>query len=113
MVHGRHPDEGSFSSSDPTLDAVFGLLRDSALYGVQEQFVDTPTREKGQFLADAVNISYATMALFGEHAYTAQALREFGWSAGPLLDRPARTAAATTRSTPTATGSGTSPIFRS
>ncbi|MEV7134243.1 family 78 glycoside hydrolase catalytic domain [Arthrobacter sp. NPDC093128] len=81
VVHGRHPQEGSFSSSDPTLDAVFGLLRDSALYGVQEQFVDTPTREKGQFLADAVNISYATMALFGEHAYTAQALREFGWSA--------------------------------
>lgn len=81
VVHGRHPDEGSFSSSDPTLDSVFGLLRDSALHGIQEQFVDTPTREKGQFLADAVNISYATMALFGEHAYTAQALREFGWSA--------------------------------
>lgn len=81
VVHGGHPAEGSFSSSDPTLDAVFALLRDSALYGVREQFVDTPTREKGQFLADAVNISYATMALFGEHAYTAQALREFGWSA--------------------------------
>ncbi len=82
VVHGSHPQDGTFTSSDSTLDAVFGLLRDSALYGVQEQFVDTPTREKGQFLADAVNISYATMALFGEHAYTAQALREFGWSAG-------------------------------
>lgn len=81
VVRGHHPGEGSFSSSDPTLDAVFRLLRDSALYGVQEQFVDTPTREKGQFLADAANISYATMALFGEHAYTAQALREFSWSA--------------------------------
>ena len=81
VVHGRHPGEGTFSSSDSTLNDVFRLLRDSALYGVQEQFVDTPTREKGQFLADAVNISYATMSLFGEHAYTAQALREFGWSA--------------------------------
>lgn len=81
VIHGHHPGQGSFASSDPTLDKVFGLLRDSALHGVQEQFVDTPTREKGQFLADAVNISYATMALFGEHAYTAQALREFGWSA--------------------------------
>ncbi|MDQ0824359.1 alpha-L-rhamnosidase [Arthrobacter sp. B2I5] len=80
-VHAGHPGEGSFSSSDPVLDSVFGLLRDSALYGVQEQFVDTPTREKGQFLADAANISYATMALFGEHAFTAQALREFAWSA--------------------------------
>ncbi|MCU1565883.1 MAG: alpha-L-rhamnosidase, partial [Pseudarthrobacter sp.] len=81
VVHGKHPAEGRFSSSDDTLNAVFRLLRDSALYGVQERFVDTPTREKGQFLADAVNISYATMSLFGEHAYTAQALREFGWSA--------------------------------
>lgn len=80
-VYGSHPGEGSFASSDPALDGVFGLLRDSALYGVQEQFVDTPTREKGQFLADAANISYATMALFGEHAFTAQALREFAWSA--------------------------------
>ncbi|MDJ0455665.1 family 78 glycoside hydrolase catalytic domain [Arthrobacter sp. NQ7] len=80
-VHGSHPGEGSFNSSDPALDAVFRLLRDSALYGVQEQFVDTPTREKGQFLADAANISYATMALFGERSYTAQALREFAWSA--------------------------------
>jgi alpha-L-rhamnosidase len=81
LVHGHHPAEGSFTCSDEALNAVFTLLRDSALYGVQEQFVDTPTREKGQFLADAVNISYATMALFGEHAYTAQALREFAWSA--------------------------------
>lgn len=63
------------------LDAVFTLLRDSALYGAQEQFVDTPTREKGQFLGDAVNISYATMALFGERNLTAQALREFAASA--------------------------------
>ncbi|MGX5717439.1 family 78 glycoside hydrolase catalytic domain [Arthrobacter sp. MAHUQ-56] len=85
-VHASHPGEGSFRSSDPVLDAVFELLRDSALYGVQEQFVDTPTREKGQFLADAANISFATMALFGEHAFTAQALREFGWSARRYWD---------------------------
>ena len=85
VVYSDHPGsgqrEGSFSSSDPALNAVFTLLRDSALYGVQEQFVDTPTREKGQFLGDAVNISYATMALFGERNLTAQALREFAASA--------------------------------
>ncbi|MGZ4662974.1 MAG: family 78 glycoside hydrolase catalytic domain, partial [Arthrobacter sp.] len=81
VVHAGHPAEGSFHSSDPALDAVFALLRDSARLGVQEQFVDTPTREKGQFLGDAVNISYATMALFGERNYTAQALREFAASA--------------------------------
>ncbi|MFE4197191.1 family 78 glycoside hydrolase catalytic domain [Paenarthrobacter sp. NPDC056912] len=81
VINAEHPGEGSFRSSDPMLNRVFTLLRDSALFGVQEQFVDTPTREKGQFLGDAVNISYATMALFGERQFTAKALREFAGSA--------------------------------
>ncbi|TKG65277.1 hypothetical protein FCN18_27620 [Prauserella endophytica] len=34
-------------SSDPGVDAAFDLMRRSALYGSQEQFLDTPTREKG------------------------------------------------------------------
>jgi hypothetical protein len=50
-----------FTSSDTTLNAVFDLVQRSALYSMQQQFVDTPTREKGQFLQDAVNESYATM----------------------------------------------------
>jgi alpha-L-rhamnosidase len=88
VVHAQHPAEGSFRSSDATLNRVFKLLRDSALLGVQEQFVDTPTREKGQFLGDAVNISYATMALFGERHFTAKALREFAASAKRYWDSP-------------------------
>ncbi|MFF5084615.1 alpha-L-rhamnosidase N-terminal domain-containing protein [Actinoplanes sp. NPDC000266] len=67
----------SFTSDDPTLNAVWQLVQRSALYSVQEQFVDTPTREKGQFLADAANISYATMQGFGERAATRKAIREF------------------------------------
>ncbi|WP_458108700.1 glycoside hydrolase family 78 protein [Arthrobacter sp. R3-55] len=88
IIHAEHPAEGSFHSSDETLNRVFTLLRDSALFGVQEQFVDTPTREKGQFLGDAVNISYATMALFGERHFTAKALREFAGSAKRYWDSP-------------------------
>ncbi|WP_159707157.1 family 78 glycoside hydrolase catalytic domain [Arthrobacter sp. 18067] len=88
VIHAQHPAEGSFHSSDETLNRVFALLRDSALFGVQEQFVDTPTREKGQFLGDAVNISYATMALFGERHFTAKALREFAGSAQRYWDSP-------------------------
>ncbi len=88
VIHAGHPSEGSFHSSDHTLNRVFTLLRDSALFGAQEQFVDTPTREKGQFLGDAVNISYATMALFGERHFTAKALREFAGSAKRYWDSP-------------------------
>ncbi|GGO68291.1 family 78 glycoside hydrolase catalytic domain [Nocardioides deserti] len=80
--------EATFSSSDPTLDAVWDMMQRSALWSVQEQFVDTPTREKGQFLGDAANISYATMQGFGERTATRQAIREFlqsqqrFWSSG-------------------------------
>ncbi|MFG2053165.1 family 78 glycoside hydrolase catalytic domain [Micromonospora sp. NPDC048930] len=79
VVHTDVPagQEATFSSSDATLDAVWTMLKRSALYSVQEGFVDTPTREKGQFLGDAANISYATMSAFGERDATQQAIREF------------------------------------
>ena len=67
----------TFTSSDATVNAVFALAQRSALYSMQQQFVDTPTREKGQFLGDAVNDSYATMLGLGERSLTRKALREF------------------------------------
>jgi alpha-L-rhamnosidase len=66
-----------FESSDATLNAVFALVQRSALYSVQQQFVDTPTREKGQFLGDAANISWATMMAWQERDATQKAILEF------------------------------------
>jgi alpha-L-rhamnosidase len=90
VEHTDAPSDGAaeFSSSDQTLDAVWDLLRRSALYGVQHQFVDTPTREKGQFLGDAADISFATMSAWFERDATQKALREFAnsqlryWTSG-------------------------------
>jgi alpha-L-rhamnosidase len=70
----------TFRSSDPTLDAVFELAVHSARYGSQEHFVDTPTREQGQFTYDAYQISRAAMRAFGERDLTQRALREFAQS---------------------------------
>ena len=70
-------DAAKFASSDPTLDEVFALVQRSALYAAQEQFLDTPTREKGQFLGDTVNDSFATMAGSRERNTTQKAIREF------------------------------------
>jgi len=67
----------TFESSNPALNAVFELVQHSALHSAAYQFVDTPTREKGQFLADAINISFATMAGYLERDMTQQALVEF------------------------------------
>jgi alpha-L-rhamnosidase len=70
----------TFESSDATLNDVFELLQHSALHSAAYQFVDTPTREKGQFLGDAANISSATMLSAFERDITQQALREFAAS---------------------------------
>ena len=80
--HSAMPDDhaATFTSSDPQLDAVWALTRRSALYASQEQFVDTPTREKGQFLLDAYDDSQATTRAFGEQNLTWQALRDFARS---------------------------------
>ena len=66
-----------FSSSDATVNAVFDLMQRSVLYSMQQQFLDTPTREKGQFLQDAVNESYASLVGLGERSVTRKAIREF------------------------------------
>jgi len=52
VEHSDSPPQyaATFTSSDATVNAVFALVQRSALYSMQQQFVDTPTREKGQFL---------------------------------------------------------------
>jgi alpha-L-rhamnosidase len=50
------------------------------LYDTQEQFLDTPTREKGPFLTDAYDVSQAAMAAFGDRKVTAQMLDDFARS---------------------------------
>jgi alpha-L-rhamnosidase len=80
--HAAMPDDhaAAFVSTDSKLDAVWALTRRSALYASQEQFVDTPTREKGQFLLDSYDDSQATTRAFGEQNLTWQALRDFARS---------------------------------
>jgi len=77
--HNEVPDRhaATFESDDETVDDVFEMARHSALYGSQEQFIDTPTREKGQFLMDGFNISRVTTHAFGERRLSRQAIREF------------------------------------
>jgi alpha-L-rhamnosidase len=80
--HTQVPDEhaATFSSSEPTVDAVFDLARHSALFCMQEQFVDTPTREKGPWLWDGFNESRTAMGAFGDQNMTRKSLLEFAAS---------------------------------
>ncbi len=70
----------SFSSDQPGVDSVFDLGAHSALFTAQEQFLDTPTREKGPWLFDGFNESRTAMAAFGEQNLTRKSLLEFAQS---------------------------------
>ncbi|MGD0747021.1 MAG: family 78 glycoside hydrolase catalytic domain [Acidimicrobiales bacterium] len=76
--HAAMPDVplATFSSDSRMLNAVWRLTARSCLYCSHEQFVDTPTREKGQFLWDAANESEAVMRAYGDQNMTWQALRD-------------------------------------
>jgi len=80
--HDVVPDEnaGTFTSSNKTVDAVLDLGRHSALFTMQEQFVDTPTREKGPWLGDGENESETAMDAFGDTNLTRKDLLEFAQS---------------------------------
>ncbi|MBR7116592.1 MAG: family 78 glycoside hydrolase catalytic domain [Clostridia bacterium] len=74
LVSGR---ESTLKTSSEMINEVFELFKRSALYSVQNQFVDTPTREKGQFLVDAVNSSASTTSGSYERQATRKAILQF------------------------------------
>ena len=80
--HSAVPDENAatFASSSAVIDAEFELSRHSALFGGQEQWIDTPTREKGPWLWDGFNESQTAMVAFGEQNLTRRSLLEFAQS---------------------------------
>lgn len=66
----------TFQSDNPTLDGVFELMQRSGEDSVQETYLDTPTREKGGFLGDGIDISWANMTSVGERGATVRGIRE-------------------------------------
>lgn len=76
--HAEWEDEAAaFESADTRLDAVWELMRHSLYTCALETFVDTPTREKGGFLGDAVIQSSVAMPVLHERALTRRVLGEF------------------------------------
>ena len=76
--HAAMPDvpAATFVTDDRMLNAVWKLCARSCLFCSQEQFVDTPTREKGPFLWDGANESEGVMRAYGDRNMTWQALRD-------------------------------------
>ncbi len=72
--------EATFTSSNATLNNVFALFERSALYSGEEEFNDSPDRQDGQFLGDAVDESMATMEALDERGLTVEAIDNFIYS---------------------------------
>lgn len=70
-------DSSAFESPDGTLDAVWALMKHSIGVCAHEEFVDTPTREKGGFLGDGAIMSTAAMPVLHERLLTRRQLHEF------------------------------------
>ncbi|UQZ82677.1 Bacterial alpha-L-rhamnosidase [Paenibacillus konkukensis] len=75
-------DESScrFSSSDPVLDQIWSICANGVKYGAQENFVDCPSREKGQYLGDNTVIGHTHMYLSGDARLVKKALEDFARS---------------------------------
>ncbi|MXN90828.1 family 78 glycoside hydrolase catalytic domain [Flavobacterium sp. Sd200] len=71
------PEKANFTSSDKMLNQVWDMMIHSLTLGAQEGFVDTPTREKGEFLGDAFSQGVASMLSMGERSLNHRMLLEF------------------------------------
>lgn len=67
----------SFESSDRTLNDVWSLMKRSLIIAAHEEYVDTPSREKGGFLGDAAIMSTVSMPVYGERLLTHRQFHEY------------------------------------
>lgn len=74
-------DSCRFETSDAMLQQVWTICRNGLQYGTQEQFVDCPNREKGQYLGDNTIIMHAHMYATGDLRMVKKALTDFALAA--------------------------------
>ncbi len=70
----------TLKSSEPMLDQIFRICKNGVKYGTQEGYLDCPTREKGQYLGDAVVTSHAQAWLSGSTEMMEKCIRQFAQS---------------------------------
>ncbi len=55
----------TLQSTHPYLDDIFAICKSGVKYGTQEGYLDCPTREKGQYLGDAIITAHSQVWLTG------------------------------------------------
>ena len=75
-------DEGAcrFECSDERMNRIFAICKNGVKYGTQENYVDCPTREKGQYLGDNTVIGHSHMLVSGDLRLYRKAIEQFARS---------------------------------
>ncbi|MDF2671636.1 MAG: alpha-L-rhamnosidase, partial [Paenibacillus sp.] len=71
----------TFDSSNPLLNAIWSMCSNGVKFGSQENYVDCPSREKGQYLGDNTIITHAHAYLAGDLRLFRKSLQDFAWLA--------------------------------
>ncbi len=69
-------------TSEKKLEQIFAICKNAVKLGTQENYVDCPTREKGQYLGDAVVTAHAQVLLTGETDMLLKCMDQFAATAG-------------------------------
>ncbi len=75
--HYPFANDAAFAASEPLLEAIWRLSANSVRFGAQEGFVESPSREKGQYIGDAYIASRPHMLLTGDYRLVRQAIESF------------------------------------
>lgn len=67
----------TFTCSDKQLERIFQICKNAVKYGTQEGYLDCPSREKGQYLGDAVVTAHAQILLTGTTEMLRKCIRQF------------------------------------
>jgi hypothetical protein len=75
--HPFNASASSFTSADKGLENIFALCKNTIQMGSQGGILDCPSREKGQYLGDAIIAGRAHLWLTGDPTLTRKALYDF------------------------------------
>lgn len=67
----------TFRSENKTLDQIFKICKNAVKCGTQEGYLDCPTREKGQYLGDAIVTAHAQVWLTGSVEMLRKCISQF------------------------------------
>ncbi|MGI6460598.1 MAG: family 78 glycoside hydrolase catalytic domain [Candidatus Hydrogenedentales bacterium] len=78
--HPFDPEAATFEASDELLTAIWQLCKNGVQFGAQGGFLDCPSREKGQYLGDALITGHSHVVLTGNRSLLAKSIQDFAHS---------------------------------